>query len=642
MAETQEKIVLELPDGKKQEFRKGASLKDAAGFLGEKFKKAVAGKVNGIEVDLLTSIEGDAKVLLYLPESREGRQVLRHSASHILAAAVKELWPETKLGIGPAIDEGFYYDFLHEPFKPEDLKKIKEQIAEIISRKERFERIELSRTEAEKKLIELKEDFKLELLRDLPEGEKISFYKTGSFIDLCKGPHVLSSSSIKAFDLTETSSAYWKGSEKNPVMQRIYGTAFESKEALNKHLALLEEAKKRDHRKIGRELDLFSFNQLVGSGLPLWHPNGALIKHLIQDFLVEELLKRGYSIVSTPHLTKLDLLKKSGHYDYYKELMFWFKQDEEELGLKPMNCPMHMLIYQRKTHSFKELPVRLAEVAVVYRKELSGVVQGLTRVRHITQDDAHIFCTQEQVKSEIGQLIGFSDYLFSVFGFKEKRVVVSTRPEKFLGDKAVWDKAESALLETLKEAGLNYEIDEGAGAFYGPKIDIMVKDAIEREWQLSTIQLDFNLPEKFGLEYAGTDNRQHRPVMIHRALLGSLERFIGVWLEHIAGKLPLWLAPVQVKLLTVTERNDEFALKVLKEMQAKGLRVELDARNESISKKVRDAQLEKINYMITIGDKEAENNTLAVRTRDGKVSFGVKAAEFIEGLLKEIESKEIR
>jgi len=635
-------VMLEFPNGDKHEFKKGISLTEVRDWLGARFKQAVAGKVNDLEADLDYKINENAKVALYLPESKEGLQVLRHSASHLLAAAVKELWPGTKLGIGPAIEGGFYYDFLHEPFHPDDLKKIEAKMIESINKKLRFERLEVSRKDAEKQLKELGEGFKLELLNELPEKEKPSFYKTGNFLDLCKGPHVPDSSFVKAFKLLETSGAYWRGSEKNQMLQRIYGTAFASKDALNKHLALLEEARKRDHRKLGKELDLFSFNPLVGPGLPLWHPKGALIKYLVQDFLTKELLKRGYSIVSTPHLSKLELFKKSGHYDYYKELMFWFKQEDEELGLKPMNCPMHMLIYQRKGHSYRELPIRLAEIAVVYRRELSGVVQGLPRVRHITQDDAHIFCTKEQLRNEIIELVGFADYLFNIFGFKEKKIVVSTRPEKFLGSEENWEHATKALFDALKELKLDYEVDEGAGAFYGPKVDLIVKDALEREWQLTTIQVDFNLPERFGLEFIDEDNKPKMPVMVHRALLGSLERFLGIWLEHVAGKLPLWLAPVQVKLLTVTDRNNEFALNVLNDLKAKGIRAELDARNETINKKVRDAQLEKINYMVTIGDKETANNTLAVRTREGKVVFGVKINDFSNDLLKEIDAKELK
>jgi len=555
-----------------------------------------------------------------------------------MAAAVKKLFPEVKLGIGPSISDGFYYDFeKKEPFTPGDLKRIEQRMREIINKGLSFEKKTLSESQAERLLKKDKERFKLELLKGLRE-KKISFYTVGEFIDLCKGPHIKSTKEIKTFKLTSIAGAYWRGRETNPMLQRIYGTAFFTKEELDRHLWSIEEAKKRDHRKLGKSLDLFSIHDEAGAGLVIYHPKGAILKRTIEDFIEEEHKKREYQFVVTPHMYKIDLWKRSGHYDFYRELMYVFKIENQEYAIKPMNCPGHVLIYQSKTRSYKDLPIRYFELGTVYRHERSGVMHGLMRARGFTQDDGHIFCTPEQRKNEIEKAVSFALDILKTFGFGFK-LILSTRPEDYIGSKKNWMHATKALREALKESKLEYEIAPGEGAFYGPKIDIQISDALGRFWQCSTIQVDFNFPEKFDLIYTGRDGKKHRCVMIHRALLGSIERFLGVLIEHYGGAFPVWLSPVQVKILSIADRHLKYALKVKKRLEKENLRVELDNRNEKIGKKIREAQIEKIPYMLIIGDREVKSNTLSLRLRSEEDLGEIKIDRFIKRISLAIKER---
>ncbi len=571
--------------------------------------------------------------------AKRNLDTLRHSTSHILAAAVKELFPKVKLGIGPAIADGFYYDFeKKEPFTPGDLKRIEKRMREIINKDLSFEKRMLSGSQAEKLLKKDKERFKLELLKGL-KGKKISFYATGEFVDLCKGPHMKSSGEVKVFKLTSIAGAYWRGRETNPMLQRIYGTAFFSKEELDRHLRNIEEAKKRDHRKLGKSLDLFSIHNEAGAGLIIYHPKGAILRRIIEDFIEEEHKKRGYQSVITPHIYKIDLWKRSGHYDFYRELMYFFKIEKQEYAIRPMNCPGHVLIYKSKTRSYKDLPIRYFELGTVYRHERSGVMHGLMRARGFTQDDGHIFCTPAQLKEEIEDAVSFALDILQPFGFGYK-LILSTRPEDYIGSKKNWEHATRALKEALKESKLEYEIAPGEGAFYGPKIDIQISDALGRLWQCSTIQVDFNFPEKFDLTYTGRDGKKHRCVMIHRALLGSIERFLGVLIEHYGGAFPVWLSPVQVRILPIADRHIKYASKVKERLEKENLRVELDSRNEKIGKKIREAQIEKVPYMLIIGDKEVKNNTLSLRLRSEEDLGEIKIDKFIRRISLAIKKKE--
>ena len=571
--------------------------------------------------------------------AKRNLDTLRHSTSHILAAAVKELFPKVKLGIGPAIADGFYYDFeKREPFTPEDLKRIGKRMAEIIRKDLPFKKKMLSRSQAQELLKKDKERFKLDLLKGL-KGKEISFYTTREFIDLCKGPHIKSTGEVKAFKLTSIAGAYWRGRETNPMLQRIYGTAFFTKEELDRHLWSIEEAKRRDHRKLGKSLDLFSFHDEAGAGLVIYHPKGATLRRIIEDFIEEEHKKRGYQSVITPHMYKIDLWKRSGHYDFYRELMYFFKIEKQEYAIKPMNCPGHVLIYKSKTRSYKDLPIRYFELGTVYRHERSGVMHGLMRARGFTQDDGHIFCTPNQLKKEIENTVSFALDILKTFGFGYK-LILSTRPEDCIGSKKNWEHATKALKEALKESKLEYEIALGEGAFYGPKIDIQISDALGRLWQCSTIQVDFNFPEKFDLSYTGRDGRKHRCVMIHRALLGSIERFLGVLIEHYGGAFPVWISPVQVKILSIADRHLKYALKVKERLDKENLRVDLDSRNEKIGKKIREAQIEKVPYMLIMGDKEVKNNTLSLRLRSEEDLGEIKIDRFIRRISLAIKKKE--
>jgi len=562
--------------------------------------------------------------------------VLRHSTAHVMAQAVKHLFNGVKIAIGPAIESGFYYDFDYErPFTPEDLKKIEKEMQNIIEQDLPFVREEIDKKEAIKLFTELKEPYKLELLEDIDE-DKVSIYRNGDFVDLCRGPHIDSTGQIKAFKLLSVAGAYWRGDEHNRQLQRIYGTSFYSKEELENHLKMIEEAKRRDHRKLGRELDLFSINDEAGAGLVIYHPKGALLRTIIEDFEKKAHLKRGYQIVIGPQILKVDLWKRSGHYETYREHMYFTKVDDVEYGIKPMNCLAHMLIYKSQIRSYKDLPIRYFELGRVLRHEKSGVLHGLARVREFTQDDAHILCRPDQLNEEIEGIIKFVQDVMGVFGFKYE-MEVSTRPEKSIGSDEDWERATQALIQSLENNNLPYEINEGEGAFYGPKIDFKLTDALGRKWQCATIQCDFTMPERFDLTYIGKDDKKHRPVMLHRVILGSLERFIAVLIEHYAGAFPTWLSPVQVKVLTITDRQSEYGKKIFSLLEDSNIRVEADFRNEKLGFKIREAQLLKVPYMIILGDNEMVQQNITVRKRSGEQIKSININEFIKKLKEEVD-----
>ena len=561
-----------------------------------------------------------------------------HTTSHILAQAVKRLFPDVKLGIGPSIENGFYYDFYTEkPFTPDDLIKIEKEMKKIIKDDYKLEQFEKSKEEA--KEILKNEPFKLELLEEIPENT-VSFYKQGEFIDLCQGPHLESTGQVKFFKLLSIASSYWKGDESRESMQRIYGISFETEEELKKYLNFLKEAKERDHRVLGQKLDLFSIHPEYGSGLIFWHPKGSIVRKIIEDFWKEVHLKNGYQLLYTPHIAECILWEKSGHYSFYKDYMFppMEVDKNKEFQLKPMNCPFHIIIYQTKTRSYKELPLRWAELGTVYRYEKQGVLHGLLRVRGFTQDDAHIFCTPSQLKEEIKKIIELVFFFLKSFGFSEFSVFLSTRPEKFVGTVENWEIATNTLESSLKEKGIDYEIDPGEGVFYGPKIDVKIKDCIGRQWQCSTIQVDFNIPEKFEVKFIDEDGKEKTPILIHRAILGSLERFFGVLIEHYKGNFPLWLAPEQLRILPITERHNEYSKKIEEKLK-ENFRVSVDLRNEKIGKKIRDAEEEKVPYMLIIGDKEIETGNIALRKHKKGMAGNFTLKEIEEKLKKEVEEK---
>lgn len=568
---------------------------------------------------------------------------IRHSFSHVMAQAVKELFGPVKLGIGPATDTGFYYDFdCEHRFVPEDLPAIEKKMKHIMAQAQKFECREISRDEAIKHFEKQGEKYKVELIKDLPAGEKITIYANGPFEDLCKGPHVEHTGQLKHFKLMSIAGAYWRGSEKNPMLQRIYGVAFETREELDSYLKQLEEAEKRDHRKIGRQLDLFSVSETVGPGLILWHPKGARIRHEIENYWKDEHFKGGYDILYTPHIGRANLWETSGHLGFYKDSMYSpMEIDEIKYYAKPMNCPFHIQVYQSSSRSYRDLPLRWAELGTVYRFEKAGVLHGLMRVRGFTQDDAHIFCTPEQMEEETLRVLRFSLNIWKTFGFSEIKAYIATRPEGAVGDPARWEDAQKSLMKAVEKEGLSYEIDEGGGAFYGPKIDLKIKDAIGREWQTTTIQFDFNMSERFQLEYTGADGQKHRPYMIHRALLGSLERFFGVLTEHYAGNFPLWLAPVQVRILNITSQEEDYAIQLKEKFSQKGLRAETDLSNDTINAKIRNASLEKIPYLVIVGKKEKENSTISLRLKGNKNIFGLSPDEFSASLVKEVLEKSL-
>ena len=559
---------------------------------------------------------------------------LRHSTSHVMAHAVKNLFPDAKIAIGPSIEDGFYYDFdVKQAFTPEDMERISEEMVKIIASKSRFVRKEISRAEALDD-----EPYKKELIEELPEGETISIYEENGFIDLCRGPHIDNTGEIKAYKLLSFAGAYWRGDERNQMLQRIYGTAFESQADLDEYLKKLEEAEKRDHRRLGRDLDLFSIQEEAGPGLVFWHPKGAFVRKMIEDYWRNEHYAHGYELVFTPHIARQELWRTSGHLDFFSENIYQPMEVEGQPYLiKPMNCPFHLLIYKSKVRSYRELPIRWAELGTVYRYERSGALHGLMRVRGFTQDDAHIICTREQLDSETKRVLNFVLMILKRFGFEEFEVYLSTRPEKSVGEDDVWEQATEALKAALVDTGLEYKIDEGGGAFYGPKIDVKIKDAIGRVWQCSTIQVDFNEPERFDITYVGQDNQQHRPIMIHRALFGSMERFMGVLIEHYAGAFPLWLAPVQAVVIPIADRHVEYAQKVADTLKSQGFRSEVDDRNEKTGYKIREAQLQKIPYMLVVGDREAEAGAVSVRSRAEGDKGAIALDDLIEQLKTELE-----
>ncbi len=622
------------PDQSVREYAEGTTALAVAESIGERLaKEVIAAVVNGELVDLQTSLNGEVELRLIKPSDSEGLPIIRHSASHVMAQAVRQLFPEVKLAIGPAIESGFYYDFdLPESLKVEDLPKIEAEMAKIIKSDLPFKRFEMSKAEAIKYFENAGEKYKAELVASLEDGS-ISFYQQGDFVDLCRGPHLPSTGRLKAFKLMSVAGAYWRGDAKREMLQRIYGTAFASKQELEAYLKFLEEAAKRDHRKLGKELDLFSIDDQIGGGLVLWHPKGARIRHEIEKFWKDEHYKNGYELVYTPHVGRSTLWETSGHLGFYNESMYASMDVEgQPYYVKPMNCPFHIAIYQSRGRSYRELPFRWAELGTVYRYEKSGVLHGLLRVRGFTQDDAHIICRPDQMPEEIDRTLNFCLQMLRAFGFENFKLYLSTRPEKSVGDESRWQAATEALREAITKTGLAFEVDEGGGAFYGPKIDLKIKDALGREWQCSTIQFDFNLPERFDLTYKGSDSADHQPYMIHRALLGSLERFFGVLVEHYEGALPLWLAPVQAVVLPVLPVNDAYAQQVVAKLRQAGIRAEIDLRNEKIGYRIREAQLQKIPYMLVVGEREAEADSAALRTRKD----GERGMQPVQAIIDEI------
>jgi len=620
--------------GKTGHFPVGTTVKEALLTLTNLAEdKLIAAKINGKPVDLSSTLMQSVTLEPITSENSLGLEILRHSTAHVMAEAVKHLYPEAKVTIGPPIENGFYYDFDYPPgFTPEALEKIEQEMRKIISQNEQFQRQEISKKEAQELFQSLNETYKLEILKEIPE-EKVSIYKNGDFIDLCRGPHIESTGKIKTFKLLSVAGAYWRGDERNPMLQRIYGTAFFNKKDLDKYLKQLEEAKKRDHRRLGRELDLFMQFEEIGAGFPVYLPKGAILRHILEEFEIKEHLKRGYQMVIGPQLLKGELWKQSGHMDYYKENMYFTEIEGQLYGIKPMNCLAHIMIYQSQLRSYRDLPIRYFELGTVCRHEKSGVLHGMLRVRQFTQDDAHIFCTPDQLNVEIKKVLDFVDDVMGIFGFSYE-VELSTRPQKSIGSDEIWEHATQALIQALEDKGLEYHICKGEGAFYGPKIDIKLKDALGRKWQCATIQCDFALPERFELSYVDSDGQKKRPAMLHRVILGTLERFIGVLTEHFSGAFPPWLAPVQVKILTVTDRNVAYGQKIYELLSEMDFRVETDFRNEKLGYKIREAQLQKIPFMLVIGDKEVKTNSVTPRRRTGE-NLGSMSLEVFVNLLKE-------
>ncbi len=622
------RLTLLLPDGSRAEVEAKGTILDALKEAAPQWlDQALVASVEGEPFDLFRPAPDGARARILTFRHEEGKQAYWHTTSHILAQAVKELYPEAKLGIGPPIAEGFYYDFdVPRPFTPDDLERIEQRMREIIERDLPLERLVLPKEEAKRLFAERGETYKLELLEEIPD-EEVTIYRQGEFIDLCKGPHIPRTGMVKAIKLLSVSGAYWRGDERNPMLQRVYGISFPTQEMLDEYLHKLEEAKRRDHRRLGRELFLYSLEEETGPGLVLWHPKGAKVRRIIEEFWLKEHERRGYQIVYTPHIAKIDLWRQSGHTELYSEFMFPPMDCEgQEYIVKPMNCPFHILIYKAKTRSYRDLPIRLAELGTVYRYERSGVLHGLLRVRGFTQDDAHIFCTPEQVTEEIKGVIDLVLFMLRKFGFSDLKFYLSTRPEKYAGSEEDWERAERALAKVMEGMGIKFEVDPGGGVFYGPKIDVKIADALGRLWQGPTIQFDFNLPERFDLTYMGPDGEWHRPVMIHRAILGSLERFMGMLVEHYAGALPFWLSPEQVRILPIADRHLPRAMEVLEQLRAQGIRATIDDRNEKTSVKVAEAEAEKIPFMLIIGDREVASGKVSVRER-GRRDLGSMTLE---------------
>ena len=626
-------------NGKPMEFAPGTLPIDMAKAADpELYKAALSAEVDGKVVGLYAPVGHDCDVRILTFEDDGGRRTLRHTASHVMAQAIKRLYPDAKLAIGPAVDNGFYYDIDSEHvFTAEDFPAIEKEMAKIVKENFRLERFELPRDEALKFMEEKNEPYKVELINDLPEGEHISFYKQGEFVDLCAGPHVGSTGRVKNFKLMSVAGAYWRGDEKNKMLQRIYATAFTKKEDLAAYLAMMEEAKKRDHRKLGKELDLFGIME-EGPGFPFFFPKGMIIRNELENYWRELHRKWGYEEIKTPMILNEELWHRSGHWDHYKENMYFTKIDGEDYAIKPMNCPGGMLAYKRRPWSYKDLPLRVGELGLVHRHELSGALHGLMRVRCFTQDDAHIFMTEEQIPQEVAGVIELIDSVYQVFGFKY-HVELSTCPEDFIGTEEMRKTSEDALKQVLEDRGMPYVINPGDGAFYGPKIDFHLQDCIGRTWQCGTIQLDYQMPERFDLTYTGADGEKHRPVMIHRVAFGSIERFIGILTEHYAGAFPVWLAPVQVKVMPITDRTADVAKKLFDILEEEGIRAELDDRSEKIGYKIRQAQMEKVPYMLVIGDKEAEDGTVAVRSRKDGDLGAMNFEDFLAKVQDDIETK---
>ena len=632
-------LKITLKDGAVLEVEKGSSILEIAKQISEGLaRNATCGEVDGKVKDLRYELQEDCNLVIHTfqEEDLEGKKAYWHTTSHIMAQAVKRLFPDAKLAIGPSIEEGFYYDFdVEKPFTDEDKAKIEEEMKKIIKEDIKIERFSLPKKEA----LELmkNEPYKQELINDLPEGEEISFYQQGDFTDLCAGPHVMSTGKIKTVKILSSSGAYWRGSEKNKMLQRIYAISFPKASLLQEYLDLLEEAKKRDHKKLGKELELFMIAP-EGPGFPFFLPKGMVLRNVLEDFWRKIHTEHGYVEIKTPMILNEELWHRSGHWDHYKENMYTTQIDDTDYGIKPMNCPGGMIVYKNSMHSYRDLPIRAGELGLVHRHEKSGELNGLFRVRCFTQDDAHIFCLPSQIEEEISNVIQLVNEVYSIFGFKYE-IELSTRPEDSMGSDEQWEMAENALKKVLKDLNLDYELNEGDGAFYGPKIDFHIRDCLGRSWQCGTIQLDFQMPERFDLTYIGEDGEKHRPVMLHRVIFGSIERFIGILIEHFAGAFPVWLSPIQVKVLPITDKEHEYAYKVQKILQEKGIRVEVDDRNEKTGYKIREAQLEKVPYMLVVGAKEVEQNLVAVRSRQNGDEGTCDLQEFIQKILKEIETK---
>ena len=634
-------ITISISDGESKNFAAGTTVQEAIKELvsNKQRKQIVAVVCNGVPTDLTAELAEESVLEPITIQSAEGLEILRHSSAHVMAQAVKEVFgQDVKVAIGPSIEDGYYYDFDREvPFTPDDFEAIEKKMAEIVKARQPFERREMSVSEAIDFFEKQGEKYKVELLKEM-DGDIVSLYQQGDFIDLCRGPHIPDTSWLKSFKILRVAGSYWRGDEKNPMLTRLYGTAFFDKKELKRYLNRLEEAKKRDHRKLGRELGLFTIQDEVGPGLILWQPRGAQLRRLIEDYWKDEHYKHGYELLYTPHIARQDLWKTSGHLDFYGENMYsGMEIDDVAYQLKPMNCPFHIGIYNATKHSYREFPIRWCELGTVYRYERTGALHGLMRVRGFTQDDAHIFCRPEQLEDEIFNIIDLNLHILKTFGFDEYDVYLSTRPDKYVGSDEHWNLSTEALKQAMDKKGLAYEIDPGEGVFYGPKIDIKIKDQLGRSWQCSTIQVDFNLPERFGMTYTGTDGAEHQPIMIHRALMGSLERFIGVLIEHYAGAFPLWMAPEQARIMNITDDQSEYCTKVYSTMREAGLRIDKDLRNEKLNYKIREAQVMKVPYMLIIGEREKEDGTVTVRKRNGDNLPPMSPQEFVDMVNRECE-----
>lgn len=631
------KINITFPDGSKHEYDEGITAAQVAKQISEGLARAViAAKVDETVVDLSKPLTEECTLTLLKPADPEGLEVLRHSCAHLMAHAIKRLFPSAKATIGPVVENGFYYDYANLEVTEADLQRIEQEMRKIAKEALEVKRVE-HKSKAEALAVYKGNKFKEEMIEEFETGA--SSYAQGDFQDLCRGPHVPNTKFLEAFKLTKISGAYWRGDAKREQLTRIYGLCFATKKELDEHLKLLEEAEKRNHRKLGQQLKLFSIHD-EASGMPFFHDNGYFIIRRLMEFMVEEMEKLNYEFIRTPLILNKQLWLQSGHWDHYKQNMYFSKIDEQDVAVKPMNCPGHLLIYKSEHHSYRELPIKAGEFGIVHRHELSGVLNGLFRVRCFTQDDAHIFCTEEQIKEQVRELIDLVHRVYSKFGFAYK-VELSTKPEKAMGDPKLWELAERLLAEAMHDAGIEYKVNPGDGAFYGPKIDFHVKDAIGRSWQCGTIQVDFSMPEKFDLAYEGSDGQKHRPVMIHRAIYGSLERFLGILIEHYAGKFPLWLSPRQVRVLTIADRHEPYAREVVAKLRAAGLRAEVDARSETTNKKIREAQLAFVNYILVVGDKELADGTVNVRTRDNVVHGTKNADEFLAQVLAEAKQRQV-